>query len=282
MKVCYVDESGCPPQDQIFVMVGIVADATKLHKTSREFAAFFEKVRNVFPENLKELKGSRILYGKGAWRQVDASKRKQIFVDLSKWLDERAHSVLISAIDAKTMASSAARFPKTPQEISNDIWKAAALNIALQVQVRHQGEEKNKGNTFLFIDDNAQKLPGLCDILWTPPAWLDGYYPKKPKDEHLNQIIDTAFAVRSHHCNLVQVADLLAFVVRRYFELLNKVNNPEWMEEPEFVKECLKTIAPRIYKNSGAMKNANSSPAASWYRAIAPKGYDKLLKGQVE
>jgi hypothetical protein len=279
MKVCYVDESGNTTQDQMFVMVGIIADATKLHKTSREFAEFFEKVRSVFPEDLKELKGSRILYGRGAWRQVDPAKRKKIFVDLSKWLDNRGHSVLISAIDTKKVTANSTT---TPKEITDNLWAAAGLNIALQIQGKHQGEEKNKGNTFLFIDDNAQKLPALCKLLWTPPTeWIDGYYPKKPKAEHLNQIIDTAFAVRSHHCNLVQVADLLAFIVRRHFELLNKVNKPEWNEEPEFVKECLKAIAPRIYRNAGAMKSTNKSPSASWYRAIAPNGYDKLLKGQV-
>jgi len=282
MKVCYVDESGSPAQDQIFVMVGIIADATRLHRTSREFATFFEKVRNVFPEDLKELKGSRILYGKGAWRQVDAAKRKQIFADLSAWLDERKHSILVYALDTKKVAAASKQHTTVPSAIATNLWVATGMNIALQIQAKHQMEEKNKGNTFLFIDDNAQKLPALCELLWTPPAWLDGYYPKKPREEHLNQIIDTAFAVQSHHCSLVQVADLLAFVVRRYFELLNKVNKPEWDEEPEFVKQCLETIAPRIFGNSGAMKSTNVSPSAAWYRAIAPNGYDKLLKGKVE
>lgn len=282
MKVCYVDDSGSPTNDQMFVMVGIVADATRLHRTSREFSDFFNGVRNLFPESLKELKGSRILYGKGAWRQVDAEKRKKIFADLSAWLDERKHCILVSAVDAKKATAVSKQHSAVPTEIAGNLWVATGLNIALQIQARHQGEEKNKGNTFLFIDDNAQHMPSLCEVLWNPPAWLDGYYPKKLREEHLNQIIDTAFAVQSHHCSLVQVADLLAFVVRRHFELINKVNAPEWDEEPAFVKQCLEIIAPRIYSNSGAMKNANASASAKWYRAIAPDGYDKLLKGKVE
>ncbi len=282
MKVCYVDDSGNPAQDQIFIMVGIVADATRLHRTSHEFADFFKNARAVFPEELKELKGSRILYGKGAWRQVDAATRKKIFADLSAWLDERKHSVLISALDVKKAEAVKNKHLTVPKEIANNLWVAAGLNIALQIQAKHQVEEKNKGNTFLFIDDNAQKLPALCELLWSPPSWLDGYYPKKPKEEHLNQIIDTAFAVQSHHCSLVQVADLLAFIVRRHFELLNSVNAPEWDKEPAFVKQCLELVAPRFFRNAGAMKGTNTSPSAGWYRAIAPNGYDKLLKGQVE
>lgn len=282
MKVCYVDDSGNPPQDRIFVMVGIVADVTRLHKTDTEFNRFLADVRGVFPENLKELKGSRILYGKGAWRQVDASKRKQIFADLSAWLDNRKHNIVLYAIDTNKAAQAAAQYSTVPKEIASDLWVATGLNIALQIQSRHQGEEKNKGNTFLFIDDNAKKLPLLCDLLWDPPAWIDGYYFRKPKEERLNQIIDTAFAVQSHHCSLVQVADLLAFVVRRHLELRNQIDPPEWDGEPEFLKQCLQVVAPRFYANSGAMKSTNSCSSASWYRAIAPNGYDQLLKGKVE
>jgi hypothetical protein len=263
-------------------MVGIIADAIRLHKTSRQFSGFFDQVRNVFPENLKELKGSRILYGKGAWRQVDADMRKRIFAALAKWLDKRKHGILISAVDTAKAQRASKTHTTIPNAVACDPWVAAALNISLQIQAKHQGEQKNKGNTFLFIDDNPQKLPMLCELLWSPPKWLDGYYPKEPEQEHLNQIVDTAFAVRSHHCGLIQVADLLAFIVRRHLELLNQVTPAEWNGEPTFIHQCLEPILPRIYKNSAGMKSANRSPSACWYRAIAPNGYDELLKGRVK
>jgi len=285
MKVCYVDDSGNPVQDRVFVMVGIVADATRLNKTSRECTKLFENVRALVAKEGKqspqELKGSRILYGKDAWKHVDANKRKKVFSDLAGWLCERKHEIIISSIDTRK-ADCAVEKSRIPDEIAKHLWIAGGLNIALQLQAKHKGERTNKGNTFLFIDDNCQKLPELCKLLWAAPKCLDGYYPKKSGDEHLDQIIDTAFAVRSHHCSLVQAADLLAFVVRRYFELLNSVSAAEWDAEPEFLRECLKAIAPRIYKNSGAMKSTNNSLFASWYRAIAPQGYDQLLKGQVQ
>ncbi len=98
----------------------------------------------------------------------------------------------------------------------------------------------------------------------------------------MDQIIDTAFAVRSHHCSLVQAADLVAFVVRRHVELEAKANDSASDDELEVIKDCLKQIAPRIYRCSAAMKSTNTSQSAAWYRAIAPTGYDKLLKGKVE
>lgn len=284
MKVCYVDDSGNPAQDRVFVMVGIVADAMRLNKTSRECTRLFEDVRALTTQggdkSPQELKGSRILYGKDAWKHVDAEKRKQVFSDLSKWLCGRKHDVVISAIDtAKANAGSGTS--QVPPEVSKHLWIAAGLHIALQLQLEHQQEKSNKGNTFLFIDENSQRLPELCKLIWEPPPWIDGYCPRKKNDERLNQIIDTAFAIRSHHCSLVQAADLLAFIVRRYLELRNDINDPAWDGEPIFVKECLQAVTPRIIRNSSAMKGTNKSPSASWYRAIAPNGYSELLKGTV-
>jgi hypothetical protein len=281
MKVCYVDESGTA-QDPVLVMVGVVADAARLHKTSRELAKFFEQIKSVFPEDLKELKGSRILYGKGGWRNVDPEKRKKIFADLSTWLGERKHDVVLSAIDNAKLTAANKTGNNVAAAVTGNAWVAAGLNIALQLQAKHQGEPSNKGNTFLFIDDNSQHFPALCDVLWSPTAWLDGYYPRAKKQEHLDQIIDTAFAVRSHHCALVQIADLLAFVFRRYFELANSLNKPEWPEEATFINQCVVSILPRLYSNAGGMKATNTCPCATWYRSVAPKCYDALLKGKVQ
>lgn len=286
MKVCYVDDSGNPVQDRIFVMVGIVADAMRLNKSSRECAKQFDDVRSLVTQAGKqspqELKSSRILYGKDAWKHVEAGKRKQVFSDLSKWLSGRKHDIVISAIDTSKATEKTALTHKVPEEIAKHNWVAAGLNIALQIQTKHRGESNNKGNTFLFVDDNCQKLPELCKMIWEPPAWLRDYYPLEKREEPLDQIIDTAFAIRSHHCSLIQAADLLAFIVRRHLELSTKASAPEWDEEPAFIKECLGRFASRIYGNSAAMKNTNASLAAAWYRAIAPNGYDKLLKGKVE
>lgn len=84
--------------------------------------------------------------------------------------------------------------------------------------------------------------------------WVERIPRLKRKEAQLDQIIDTAFAVRSHHCSLVQAADLVAFVVRRHVELEAKANDSASDDELEVIKDCLKQIAPRSYRCSGAMK----------------------------
>ena len=70
MKFCYADESLDDRGENVQVMVGIVADAQRLNRSRLEFSEIFKLVEDVFPEALKELKGSRIFYGRGGWRDV--------------------------------------------------------------------------------------------------------------------------------------------------------------------------------------------------------------------
>ena len=64
MKVCYVDESGNTAQDPCLVMVGILVDSLRLHRTQKEFAEVFDIVQGLFAENLRELKCSKMILGR--------------------------------------------------------------------------------------------------------------------------------------------------------------------------------------------------------------------------
>jgi hypothetical protein len=88
MKFCYTDESLSPHDPPVQVMVGIIVDAQRLNRTRDEFTEAFRLVEDNYPEGLKELKGSRILYGKGGWRNVDAEIRKDVFRRFGRWLTE--------------------------------------------------------------------------------------------------------------------------------------------------------------------------------------------------
>ncbi|MFZ0692914.1 MAG: hypothetical protein WAN51_01975, partial [Alphaproteobacteria bacterium] len=79
MKFCYADESADQNNRHVQVMVGIVADAQRLSRSRREFAEILAAIRNVYPEALRELKGSRIFYGHGAWQRTDPELRKDVF-----------------------------------------------------------------------------------------------------------------------------------------------------------------------------------------------------------
>lgn len=151
MKACYVDESGNRAEDPCLVMVGIVVDVHRLNRTRAEFIEIFDDVQRLFVENLREIKGAKMIFGRDRWRNVDADIRKRIAGSLCKWVADRKHHIALAAIDRRRFQQAdGGPFP----QVSADPWLACSLHIALQLQRHHQGKEKNKGHTFLFIDEN--------------------------------------------------------------------------------------------------------------------------------
>lgn len=156
MKICYVDESGNQSTDPCLIMVGLLVDALRLHRTREEFGDIFDTVKENFEEDLKELKGSKMLFGRDRWRKIDPAIRKGIAERLCAWLCERKHHVVLAAIDkAKFEKQKSSSLP----DFTNDPWLASAVHVALQVQKSNQGKSHNKGLTFLVFDENKANSP---------------------------------------------------------------------------------------------------------------------------
>jgi hypothetical protein len=49
VKVCYIDETGMARKDELFVMVGIVADTHRVGRTREEFKKVFADIQDAFP-----------------------------------------------------------------------------------------------------------------------------------------------------------------------------------------------------------------------------------------
>ncbi|MDA8378776.1 MAG: DUF3800 domain-containing protein [Planctomycetia bacterium] len=275
MKVCYVDESGNDSQDPCLVMVGIVVDAIRLNRTQHEFDEIFEMVQKLFQENLRELKGSKIIFGRDRWRNVDPDARKRVVHFFCDWLVKRKHCLAITAIDRdKFSRRNGDDFP----EIANDPWIAAAVHLTLQLQKHHQSEKSNKGHTFLIFDENKKMADNLAELLYHPPAWTDQYYGRAKKQGRLDQIIDSAFTVKSHHAGLVQVADLYAFIFRRYAELNEYGSTQMWHGEKDMIDGYVSTLATRMLPRSCRWVGKSSVPCQKWWSDVAPNSLLALGK----
>ncbi|HXF89624.1 MAG TPA: DUF3800 domain-containing protein [Xanthobacteraceae bacterium] len=275
MKICYVDESGNSPQDPCLVMVGVLVDAYRLNRTREEFAEIFDDVQRLFEENLRELKGSKMIFGRDRWRKVDPEVRKKIAGHLCKWIGDRKHYLALSAIDrSKLKKDDTADVPKQ----CRDDWLAGGLHIALQIQKSHQNKDKNKGHTFLIFDDNKVKADALSDLLWQPPEWTDDYYDRQKKQGRLDQIVDTTFSIKSHHAGLVQVADLFAFIFRRYAEMKDFEKPEEWAGEQALIEEYVAILASRLLPRSCRWPAKQNGASSRWFNSIAPASLMSLGK----
>ena len=275
MKICYVDESGNSSQDPCLVMVGVLVDAYRLNRTREEFAEIFDEIQNLFEENLRELKGSKMIFGRDRWRKVDPEVRKRIAGYLCDWIADRKHYLALSAIDRNKLTKD--KTAGVPKEC-RDEWLAGGLHIALQIQKSHQGKDKNKGHTFLIFDDNKAKADALSDLLWQPPEWTDDYYAKQKKQNRLDQIVDTTFSIKSHHAGLVQVADLFAFIFRRYAEMKDFGRSEEWAGEQALIEEYVTVLANRLLPRSCRWPAKQNGASSRWFNSIATTSLMSLGK----
>jgi hypothetical protein len=245
-------------------MVGIVADSQRLHRTQTDFADTFARLGEATVRELRELKSVELYRGHGPWKGVDGPDRAAIIGDLCAWLCERKHDIALAAIDLE-------RFREDSLHEDLDDWMTAALHIALQVQRAHQGLKKRKGSTFLIFDEHQRHADRLAELLFDPPEWTDAYYGRSKHQERLDQVIDTAFYARSHHVGLVQVADLFAFLFRRYAELHDYGVLPVYENEVERIDGWVERIAGRLLGQPHRWPKRSKDPVSSWYSAAAPR-----------
>ena len=264
MKLCYVDETGTDGRSPVVVMVGIIADSQRLRRTQEEFNKAFKRLTGIQESTVRELKSTHLYRGTGKWRGVDGEVRHAAIGDLCSWVCNRKHSIALTAIDIESFKSS-------PLSNHIDIWSAAALHIALQIQRLHQSLKKNKGNTFLVFDEHKQKADSLAELLFDPPPWSDTFYGKKEKQPRLDQIIDTAFYARSHHVGLVQIADLFAFLFKRHVELSDHGSMEAYQGEAERIREWVLELATRLTKRPSRWPKRSTSECAKWYVDLAPQ-----------
>lgn len=213
MYLCYVDETGLEGECPVVVTVGVLVEGTqRLVKTNREWAARLGPLLTETGAKMTELKSSRFYRGLGRWGAIPGDERAARIEELLDWFVERKHQIALAAVEKTAMADSA------PLGVVRSAELLAALHIPLQVQRAHQGKGNNKGVT-LFVMDKSKIEGKLADLLSDPPSWSDNYYARRRRAEPFDQLVHTPFFVQSDRLELVQLADLIAFVYRRYVEV---------------------------------------------------------------
>ncbi len=271
MKLCYVDETGTDGRSPLVVFVGVVADVARVHRTRREFEELFRNLAKIPDRTVAELKGSNIYYGNGRWNGVDGEVRHDAIGQLCEWLSDRKHSLALAAVDGATYDDS-----DLARLTGLDIWMSGALHIALQVQKAHQGMKKKKGATFLVFDDYKVKSDALAELLFDPPAWSDDYYNRSKKQPALDQITDTAFYARSHHVGLVQIADVFAFIFRRYSEICDYGEEEGYKGELDRVTGWIRILNDQLVDRSHRWPQRTKSELAKAYVSSCPPSFLEL------
>lgn len=252
MKFIYVDESGARDQGDVFVMCGLMVDAYKLRKKTEDFDRQLETIFAKHPGSRADFKTSRFINGKGGWRDLDATERKQFLKNTCELAVDNGGKIFgaalsLAAFDTACVAGHA-------QPFGNSYWLAAAIFTACLVQKKMQGVKNSKGLTVVIMDDNKVEMPKLSSQLYEGDHWFDGLYQvqgtkrgkivwlDRTKPDRFDHIVNTAFAIKSDHSSMVQVADAISYVYRRYLELRSTAE--VWAGEATYYTELVSILDP--------------------------------------
>jgi len=266
MKFCYLDESGTGSEPYA-VMVGVIADAYRMHVTKKEWAELLEALSQIVEKPLLEIHTSDFYAGNGPWHDLPGHHRAKIISIIFDWLNKRNHKIVYSAVDKKKFTS---EFYKEPQarEVGT-LWRFIALHICLALQKHHQAIKENKGYTVLIFDNQKSEAKRFIELIRKPPEWSDTYYNRKQKQDQLDQIIDVPYFGDSCHVGLIQVADFVSFFLRKHIEIQMGAP-PDYEDEPSLIEGWANIALEQSIQKSAIYPSRGRCDCADLFYRYAP------------
>jgi hypothetical protein len=262
MKLCYCDETGTG-EEPYAVLLGVVVDATRMHVTKEDWANFLLDLSKKVGQDFQELHTRYFYAGAGLWKALTGQQRSDAIDLFIKWFAERKHHVVFSAFDKKRYSDMQAE-GSIPAEIET-VWRAMGFHVALAIQRNFQSEAKNKGNTIFVFDEEVKEETRFNALLKTPPVWSESYYDKKKKNAPLCQIVD------SKNVAMLQVADFLAYFVRRHIEIAENAVPEKYKGEAEKVKAWFDQIRARTIPYQSMYPKRQRCATAELFWSLAPE-----------
>ncbi len=215
--------------------------------------------------------------GNSPWRAMSGSERADVVRDVCQWLRDRKHRLVFTSVHKDTYVAALAA-ADVPSEL-NTPWRFMGFHLALALQRAHQNEKRSKGHTLLVFDNDERERMRFTDVICRPQSWSDQYYERAKKQGHLDQIIDVPYFGDSREVGLLQVADFVAFFLRRYGELRDFHDTERYAGETAQISDWVTMLAGRAVDGRHVYPKKARSDAAELFWRFAPPSlrdlYDK-------
>ncbi len=116
----------------------------------------------------------------------------------------------------------------------------------------------------------------LTALILNPPTWSDEYYRRKKGEEQLDQVVDTPYLETLGRYRLIQLADVLAFFLRRYVEMKEQLVPAKYSDEQEGVDGWIELLRRRSIGTSFIYPKKGRVRSESLFYDRAPKSIRDL------
>ncbi len=250
MHFLYIDEAGntgsdlTTRQQPVFVMASLIVSDEKWRKTTTAIKAELE---NYFDQTLPpgfELHAHHLLSpnGAGPFAGHDRNNRNALALALLKLIEVRGHYLLHVPIYKATLA----QIQSNDNQFGFDWRHPWQFAFSLQVTMFEdflRGPSTGNTSSGLIIvdhqDDCVEFVRGHTAARQKSNGWKE-----------LKKVVEIGYSAVSHANSLIQLTDLAAFTLKKYYELETEGASSWPQEAKDFYKECRNTIWPRIkFKN---------------------------------
>lgn len=296
MKICYIDESyDC--KKEIVVVAAIMFDMTRMKKTKTEWNELLQILSADLKEKLSEIHTTDLYRGLKEWECIDRNLRFKLIDAIINYINQRKHKILFTAIDLNKLKILQQKKPfkemleiKTLQnkDTSINIYRLAALHIALCIQKLNMNERNNKGDSLLIFDQNDNKI---IDLIWNPPLWAHKYYLSKKEYKKILEtgisfmpnIIDIPYHADSKRVLAINIADFYAYFLALYTSLKEGVQKPDSrFNEIEQVTQWVKRMSLSFVDDSNRWVTKGRNECEDLFYQIAPDSLKTIKKDMEE
>ena len=267
MKFCYFDESGMG-EEPVLVVAGIDVDASRMRSTRREWADFLQSLTLRTGRPVEEFHTRNFYRGNRLSRTIDGNERAEVISAILDWLSSRRHRVTFSSILKSRFESMKA--DERLRDLSTP-WSAAAFHCVLTLQKAHQGLKGSRRQTVRVFDREVAEEERFSELIKDPPEWSREYYSPSSDSTHLDTLLEAPLFADSRLVLLIQVADMVAYLLRVHAELQGGVTQESYPGEKKQIGEW----AVRIFGMSlpTPMRYPERCPEASCgiFRELAPE-----------
>lgn len=268
MKFCYLDESGTG-DEPFAVMVGVIVDSHRMRLTKSHWAELLDELSKLTGKTIKEFHTRDFYRGNGPWRGIDGTLRNKILHAILDWLIARKHKITFGGIDKEKYFKDCNSNEKLVDLKS--LWCNMAFHQMLIIQKTFQNQRNNKGNTLFVFDKEVTEEKKFGELVDSPPDWSDKYYKRGKKNEKLDQIVDVPYFGDSEQVNLLQVADIIAYILRLYIEIKSGKSKESFDGELKQLEEMIVKIKTISLSTSSRYPSKGRDEASELFYNYAPE-----------
>lgn len=274
MKFAFLDESGKAP-DEVSVIAGVIIDAYRIHSSRREWIKILDSMKSLAGVSINEFHARNVYSGRKEWAGAPPSNRVRAIDILLEWLAVKSHPIVFSATLRSAYEARLTSGCAMIHELGSR-WVAEAFHIALSVNKAHKNIRGNKGKSVLIFDRGSGYEERLSKLLVFPPSWSDTYYQKDDRQERFSAIMDTSFFVDSLYAPLIQLADAVAFILRRFAEVSDAGNSERYHGELANLERWIYRTGLQFQSVAHRYKRSGRCPCSDLFWEIAPPSLRRI------